>query len=580
MPVATVEKRTLRTVLDLVGTAVPKKSGMPILAGVLLDCDGTQMRIRGTDLDVEAEVSVPLTRATEPFSLCLPVKSLADCVKRAKGSIIQIAPTADHGADIVSDAATVHVGGFDPEQFPPSITARAGDNDWVYGEMDVRAFTEAFTRVAVAAAADRNPARPILTAVDCRDGRLLACDGIRVASQLCGFNTEHSLAIPSAFGKLLAKAAMDDAARTRYQVVGSGEDMRAAYFEVAKGPIRLSCRLVEGRYPAVEDLLPKTYGTVAHMELADFTAAMEAGATVAGRERLYTVALTVLPDRCVMVAKGEDGQEFRTEIPASLAGQPIAIAFDGRNLVEMLRKFHGHRLTIGFSGVQFAARFTCELDSLTCWQMPIRCDWVEQPHAEDDAHQDAEVTSPAAEPEVMTQQDDDEGDPRPDDDLPEWDAEPEQEPEPEPQAQVAVDPIEALLEELGAAAQRTDEALARLAAIVEEGVNLIRRVAATAPALTTSPAGDLTAWAPRAARRVALAEQVRAATSAAVAAMTREAATGLAECGGWIAAFWADWAADAKAWWRAVRPWFGGTGRHGRRNRRTPTEAASVMATD
>jgi len=381
MPAATVEKRTLRKALDLVGAAIPKRSGLPILGSAWLESDGTQLRMRTTDLDIEAEVTIPLTRAAEPFILCLPVRSLADYVKRVQGSIIQIAPTADYGADILSDAATVHLSGSEPGEFPLPITARAGNDGWVYGDMDTQEFSDAFTSVAVAAA--QRPDRPILTAVDCRNGRLIASDGFRAASQLCGFYADRSLPIPSAFGKLLARARMDGAAQARYQVVGSGKDARATYLEVSKGPLRLACRLVEGRYPVVENFLPKTYNTAVQIELAGFIAAMEAGAAVTGREQHYAVAVTALPDRCVMVAKGEDGQTFRTEIPAGLSGPPIAVALDGRILTEMLRRFCGHWLTIGFSGVETAARFSCDTDSLTCWQMPIiYCDWVKQPHAD------------------------------------------------------------------------------------------------------------------------------------------------------------------------------------------------------
>ena len=383
MPAATVERRTLRKALDLVGTATPKRPGWLILGDVWLESDGTQMRMRTTDLDIEAEVTIPLTRATEPFVLCLPVRSLVDYVKRVQGSIIQIAPTADYGADILSDAATIHLSGSDPAEFPLLITARAGNDGWVYGSMDAQKFTEAFTRVAVVAARTPRSSLPILTAVDCRDGRLIGSDGFRAASEPCGYYTDHSLPIPSAFGRLLTKAAMGDAAQARYQVMGSGKDARATYLEVSKGPIRLACQLVDGHYPVIEHFLPETYNTVVRTELAGFVAAMEAGAAVTGREQHYAVAVTALPDRCVMVAKGEDGQAFRTEIPAGLDGSPIAVALNGRILAEMLRRFCGHWLTIGFSGIETAARFSCDADSLTCWQMPVfHCDWIEQPHAD------------------------------------------------------------------------------------------------------------------------------------------------------------------------------------------------------
>ncbi|KAB2716641.1 DNA polymerase III subunit beta [Brucella intermedia] len=81
-----IDRSQLAHALATVTRAIESRNSIPILANVLLAVEDGQLRLTGTDLDVEITTSLPVLDC-QPGSVTVPGKMLADIAKRATGDI-------------------------------------------------------------------------------------------------------------------------------------------------------------------------------------------------------------------------------------------------------------------------------------------------------------------------------------------------------------------------------------------------------------------------------------------------------------------------------------------------------------
>src|SRR5690606_7919468 len=81
-----IDRSQLAHALATVNRAIESRNTIPILTNVLLAVEDGQLRLTGTDLDVEITTSLPVLDC-QPGSVTVPGKMLADIAKRATGDV-------------------------------------------------------------------------------------------------------------------------------------------------------------------------------------------------------------------------------------------------------------------------------------------------------------------------------------------------------------------------------------------------------------------------------------------------------------------------------------------------------------
>ena len=77
----TLSRDTLLKPLQLVGGVVEKRQTLPVLSNVLLEVEGNQLSLTGTDLEVEIVGRVELAEAAADGAITVPARKLLDIVK-------------------------------------------------------------------------------------------------------------------------------------------------------------------------------------------------------------------------------------------------------------------------------------------------------------------------------------------------------------------------------------------------------------------------------------------------------------------------------------------------------------------
>jgi DNA polymerase-3 subunit beta len=362
-----VQHAALSRGLSVVAHIVPARTPMPVLTGILLQAEGSELVLTATDLEVGAQVRVP-AEVDEPGAAVLPARYLTELVRRIPGGLLAWETGAGDGTRVRWQRSDFSIRGFAVEDFPefPAFP----DERWPFDKARLR---EALRQTLFAASTDL--ARPVLTGVEVtfRDGevRALATDGLRVAHHRSDplrddWEAGTQLLVPARALAEILRCLGDEGGEGYWATRGN-------QLLVESGEVRLAARLLEGRYPAVLELLPKAYPTVVHVDREAFRDACERVSVVSDTpDRLYAVTVSVGDGSVLVSAEAPDVGQAREEVPAETRGQPLSVVFNARLLLEGLRHFSGEGLVLEFSGSDSAARLGDGQGRQEYVQMPIK----------------------------------------------------------------------------------------------------------------------------------------------------------------------------------------------------------------
>jgi DNA polymerase III subunit beta len=246
---------------------------LPALSGVLLEADEGRLTCRATDLEVAAEISLPV-QIDEPGRVLLPGRLLSQLVAKFPDAPVELSGEPDR-VEISCGRATFHVRGMPVEDFP-SLPEPA--EDAAQGVVKADAFARLVAQVARAASTDE--ARPVLTGVnlEATGGSLTAAatDSYRLAVRSLAWDegVEGTALVPA--------RALQEAAKAASEAGGSlTVALEEGQVSFLFGDRRLTTRLIEGSFPNYRALLPDAHETSVVVDRAALVEALQRVAVVA-----------------------------------------------------------------------------------------------------------------------------------------------------------------------------------------------------------------------------------------------------------------------------------------------------------
>lgn len=93
----TIEGRTLAAALKLMLKVTERRNTIPILGYVSIAASGSELKIAGTDLDIEISTVIDIIDLTGEFSICLPAHTLFDIADRAGPAPVKMTIRREEG---------------------------------------------------------------------------------------------------------------------------------------------------------------------------------------------------------------------------------------------------------------------------------------------------------------------------------------------------------------------------------------------------------------------------------------------------------------------------------------------------
>ena len=293
---------------------------LPALSGVLLVAEDGKLTCRATDLEVAAEISIPV-KIDEPGRALLPGRLLSQLVARFPNSPVVLEGEPDR-IEITCGRATFHVRGMQADDFP-DLAVPASDAP--AGVVKADAFARLVTQVARAASTDEG--RPVLTGV-----HLEAADGVLTAAATDSYRLAvRSLTWEQAVdgSALVPSRSLQEAAKAASEVGGMVTVvLEEGQVSFLLGDRRLTTKLIEGTFPNYAALLPDAHETSVVVDRAALVEALQRVAIVAMGQANTPVSLTFGDGSIDLQATNQEMGDAAEALPAEIEGEGLTIAFN------------------------------------------------------------------------------------------------------------------------------------------------------------------------------------------------------------------------------------------------------------
>jgi len=345
----TIEQSSLARALRAVGRIVPTRATLSVLQAAVLAARDGRLTLRATDIELALTTSIPADVAV-PGETALPARLLAEYVTQLPTGPVRLTLEPERGRVRVTAARFVaRVATLDPSEFP-TFPAVADDRAI---DLDATTFRAALGRVTFAAARDES--RPVLAAVLFAFGAegltLAAADGFRLARvHLAGLvAAEQRLLVPArAVAEFVRLLEGTEGVRFVPAADGRGVALRT-------GETTLYTRLIEGTYPDIERVIPRECATRVIVDAASFRQAVRvSGLFGSGDARPAVVEAG--PDRLHLRARGDETGDAESDLPATIHGEPRAVALNTRLLTDLLDVVEDGQLEISWNSPQTPVR--------------------------------------------------------------------------------------------------------------------------------------------------------------------------------------------------------------------------------
>lgn len=328
-------KRGLATVIP----AVAGKSTLPVLSNVLLATDGGRLKLAATNLEIGITSWIG-AKVEEEGAITIPAKLLSDVVGGLPNDRVTLTLDARTQTLRVECARfTSNIKGIEADDFPTIPTA--ADRDATVS-LPPDLLREAIERVAFAAATDDS--RPVLAGVLIRlrdsSATFAAADGFRLATRIIPLplpvSTAYDCIVPARALSDLARIVGDSESPVRMTITPQGSQV-LFHTEHAE----LVSRLIDGKFPDFERIIPARYTTRTVLDTAELAKAVKLASFFASASQ-QVVKLTIEsggdigPGRLIISANAAEVGDNTGEIDGMVVGEGGQIALNVKYLGEAL----------------------------------------------------------------------------------------------------------------------------------------------------------------------------------------------------------------------------------------------------
>jgi DNA polymerase-3 subunit beta len=338
-----VRKSDLLKELQLFQGIVERKNTIPILANVLLEASGDEVRLAATDLEVGLRGRCPASVA-KPGSLTLPAKKLFEIVKELPETDIRIEEERPGTVKVAADRFESRMQTLPKEDFP-SMADPTDDGGYVIDRKALREMV-AKTQFAMTGEDTRYFLNGALFVLRMDSMSMVATDGHRLA--LVTAPRETAEVKMDDLRTILPKKTMNELSR----LLAEGEgDIRFEkgennlFFEI-DGRLLVS-RVIEGQFPAYERVIPKGNDKRVEFERDRLGSAIRRVALLSN-ERSRAIKLTLEPGRVDIASHSQEFGEAHEQLAVEYGGPQLHISFNAQYVVDFLNAVQADVIAIEF----------------------------------------------------------------------------------------------------------------------------------------------------------------------------------------------------------------------------------------
>jgi DNA polymerase-3 subunit beta len=329
--------------LQIISGVINPSNTLPILDDFLFELEEKTLNITASDLETTMTVSVDLDMAEDPGVVTIPAKLLLDTLKTFAN--VPITMTIDKttlAIEISAGDGKFKLTGHKSDEFPLKPVAEEPTTLKVNSEL----LRTAFHKTLFATGNDE--LRPVMSGVYCEmtpeDLTFVATDAhklVRYKRTDVAAEAVTSFILPKKPLIQLKNILADD------EEVIVEYDQTNAFFSF--GNVNLVCRLIDGKYPNYDAVIPKENPHVLTVDKAPFLSALRRVALYANQST-NQVRLKISGKELTISAEDIDyANEAKERLTCSYEGEDMEIGFNSKFLMDMLNNLDSSTVKLEMS---------------------------------------------------------------------------------------------------------------------------------------------------------------------------------------------------------------------------------------
>jgi len=333
-------KSILMECINIVQKAVPSKTTLPILEGILFDAKNGKMKLTATDLEIGIETLLNVD-VIEPGRVVLSSRIVGDIVRKLPDADIEIETAERNLVYIKSERSNFKIVTLPHDEYPelPVVKKENGIS------LSQNVFKEMIRHTIFAVSVDE--VRPILTGVlfdvDGENLTMVALDGFRMAVKRNGIinDINFKAVIP---GKALSEIG---------KILNEKEEPVHIYFsknhiQVQVDDTIIVSRLLEGEFINYKQIIPSEYKIMIKVCSNKLMEACDRAALFARDSSSNMIKFEISDDLMVIMSNSQNG-DVREELKIQKEGNDIEIAFNAKYFIDVLKVIESEEITIEFT---------------------------------------------------------------------------------------------------------------------------------------------------------------------------------------------------------------------------------------
>ncbi len=317
---------------------------LPILDNFLFDLEGEELSLSASDLETTMTAKVAVSMADESGKIAVPAKILIDTLKTF--SDIPITFTIDpdtHAIEISAGEGKYKLSGQNGDEFPkvPEIEGAANL------ELNASIIYNAIVRTIFATAVDE--LRPVMCGVYCHltpeDMIFVATDAhklVRYSRTDAKSKKEAAFILPKKPLNLLKNILSNNDNNIKIEYNNTN-----ALFTINN--VTLICRLIDGKYPNYEAVIPTENPNKLTIERIPFLNAIKR-VSIFSNQSTHQIRFKISGRELVLSAEDLDfSNEAKERLTCSYEGDDIEIGFNSKFMLEMLNNLDTDEVSIEMS---------------------------------------------------------------------------------------------------------------------------------------------------------------------------------------------------------------------------------------
>ncbi|MDR1193300.1 MAG: DNA polymerase III subunit beta [Peptococcaceae bacterium] len=360
-------RENLLTAVNAASKAINPKSIIPVYAHVKLEAKDNNVILTGVNLESSIECAVPAQVEKEGSAL-IPAKLLGDIVRRLPEVSLTL-ETKDDAEIILRYENSFFTLRTQPDTDFPSLPSFKGGLEF---SVEADALRKLIRQTFFAASLD--DAKTIFTGLlwEIAKGELgiIGTDSHRLAwargPAAAGDETvEGSFVIPARIASEVARLLQGEPCHIQ-------ADQNTVFFSFDQ--IKITCRLMEGIYPAFRDVIPTDFVTCLKADSRQLSNSIERVSLFAASNEQSSIINFDITDTGVMTLHSRSKEGYgQEEMAVEISGENLEIAFNGRYMSDMLKVTEAEKVEIKLSGKLSAGTMQAENDPLFLYLiLPVR----------------------------------------------------------------------------------------------------------------------------------------------------------------------------------------------------------------